>query len=314
MLTREKKIDALRRKYNFSELGLYFALYKRYTGLEIEKNIRYATDGKRTYLDIVHEKNGGNEKHPPFIYLHGGGWVSGRRTARIYYCDSWAKQGYVCANIGYDYANDAKHPEHLREIFKGIEYVLDRAEHYNIDSTKVVIAGESAGAYFAAFIGAIATHRELYQRFAIPFKYQERFNVSACVLMSGIYDPARSLDTKFKDMDGFAEALCGLTAEELQGEGGRSKRDFLAPSFYADAKFPPSFIIGSKQDLLLSESVAMHNELTAAGVMNQYALCGGLNGVHACALLCQVGDCKKALQKAQAFALEACADREKEKI
>ena len=33
MQTREKKIDALRRKYNFSELGLYFALYKRYTGL-----------------------------------------------------------------------------------------------------------------------------------------------------------------------------------------------------------------------------------------------------------------------------------------
>ena len=76
MQTREKKINALRRKYNFSELGLYFALYKRYTGLEIEKNIRYATDGKRTYLDIVHEKNGGNEKHPLFIYLHGGGWVS----------------------------------------------------------------------------------------------------------------------------------------------------------------------------------------------------------------------------------------------
>ena len=82
MQTREKKIDALRRKYNFSELGLYFALYKRYTGLEIEKNIRYATDGKRTYLDIVYKKNGGNEKHPLFIYLHGGGWVSGRRTAR----------------------------------------------------------------------------------------------------------------------------------------------------------------------------------------------------------------------------------------
>src|SRR5699024_4237050 len=162
--------------------------------------------------------------------------------------------------IGYDYANDAKHPERLREIFKGIEYELDRSDHFIIDSIKVVIAGASAGAYFAAFISAIATHRSLYQRFDISFIYQDSLHVAACVLMSGIYDPARSLETKFKDMDGFAEALCGWTAEELQGEDGRSKRDFLAPSFYADAKFPPSFIIGSKQDLLLPESAALHNE------------------------------------------------------
>lgn len=314
MQSRKAKIESLRRRYNFSELGLYFVLYKRYAGLQVDKNIRYSMDGKRTYLDIARAKATADEKRPLFIYIHGGGWVSGLRTARIYYCENWAKQGYVCANIGYDYANDAKHPEHLRQIFKGIEYVLDRAEDYNIDPTKVVVAGESAGAYFAAFIGAIATHRALYQRFDIPFKYQESFHVNACVLMSGIYDPARSLATKFKDIDGFTEALCGLTAEELQGEIGKHKRDFLAPSFYADAKFPPSFIIGSKQDLLLPESVALHNELTAAGVKNQYDLCGGLNGVHAGALLCQVGDGKKALREAQAFAKELCATRKTEKI
>lgn len=314
MQSREKKIDSLRRKYNFSELGLYFVLYKRYTGLEVEKNIRYSMDGKRTCLDIVREKNVGDEKKPLFIYLHGGGWVSGRRTARLYYCENWAKQGYVCANIGYVYANDAKHPEHLRQIFKGIEYVLDRAELYNIDTTKVVVAGESAGAYFAAFIGAVATHRALYQLFEIPFKYQETFNVTACVLMSGIYDPVRSLYTKFKDIGGFTEALCGLTADILQSKVGKDKRDFLAPSFYADAKFPPSFIIGSKQDLLLPESVALYNELTAAGVKNRYYLCGGLNGVHAGALLCQVGDGKKALREAQVFAKKACAVRKAESI
>lgn len=301
MQSREEKIDSLRRKYNFSELGLYFVLYKRYTGLQIDKNIRYSTNGKRTYLDIVRAKDDADEKRPLFIYIHGGGWVSGLRTARLYYCENWAKHGYVCANIGYDYANDAKHPEHLREIFKGIEYVLDHADDYGIDTEKVVVAGESAGAYFAAFVGAIATHRELYKRFEIPFKYQESFRVHACVLMSGIYDPARSLATKFKDIEGFTEALCGFRASELQSEIEEKTRAFLAPSYYADTNFPPSFIIGSKQDLLLPESVALHDELDAAGVKNKYFLCTGINGVHAGALLCQVGAGKQALLEAQTF-------------
>ena len=53
MQTREKKIDTLRRKYNFSELGLYFALYKRYTGLEIEKNIAKLFNLKEEHYVVI---------------------------------------------------------------------------------------------------------------------------------------------------------------------------------------------------------------------------------------------------------------------
>lgn len=310
MQSREKKIDSLRREYNFSELGLYLVLYKRYSGLQIDKGIRYSPKGKRTYLDIVCEKDRPDKKRPLLIYIHGGGWVSGLRTARLYYCENWTKQGYVCANIGYDYANDAKHPGHLRQIFKGIEWVLDHADVYGIDTERIVVAGESAGAYFSAFVGAVTTHRALYKQFGIAFKYQESFQANACVLISGIYDPARSLKTEFKDIGGFVEALCGLTPEELQSELGAEKRSFLAPASYADVHFPPSFIIGSKKDLLLPESEALHSALNMAGVKNRYFLCSGINGVHAGGLLCQVGAGKEAVQQAQCFVLEVLRDKE----
>lgn len=135
-----------------------------------------------------------------FVYIHGGGFVSGDRKSRRYYCYNWAESGFLCANIGYDYALDAVHPKSLAQIFNGIEFVMNRADELNIDTGKVVVAGDSAGGYYAAFVAAVASHPELYDTLGIDFAYRDTFKVSACVLLSGLYDMARSLDTRFPQM------------------------------------------------------------------------------------------------------------------
>lgn len=306
----EKKIASLRRTSNILEAGLYALLYQPYFGLRVQNNIRYSASGRRTYLDLIREKGG--EKRPLFIYIHGGGWVSGLRQSRRFYCKHWAKQGFVCANIDYDYANDAKHPEHIRQIFEGIAYVLSHAEAWGIDTERVVVAGESAGGYFAALVGAIATHKSLYDALQIPFAYRDTFRVSACITMSGIFDPARALDTHFKDMEWFNEALCGMSPEMLKGEQGQKMRHLLAPSYYADAQFPPTYIIGAEKDLLLPESVALHQELETAGVKNALYICGNPNSMHAGALACHLGTGKTAVQGAQAFVRAVLAEPERQ--
>lgn len=297
----EKKIESLRRTSNFLEAGLYVLLHKTYFGLQMQKNIRYMPLGKRTYLDIIQAKISTRKKRPLLIYIHGGGWVSGLRQARRFYCKHWAKEGFVCANIGYDYANDATHPKHIQQIFKGIEYVLAHADTLDIDTDRVVVAGESAGGYFAALVGAVTTHKKLYDLLQISFSYKNTFRVHACILMSGIFDPARALDTHFQDMEWFTEALCAMPSAELKGEKGQEIRHLLAPSYYADAQFPPSFIIGSAKDLLLPESMHFHNELDAAGVQNTLYICDGLNSMHAGALACHLGTGKTAVREAQTF-------------
>lgn len=64
----------------------------------------------------------------------------------------------------------------------------------------MVVAGDSAGGYYAAFVAAVASHPELYDTLGIDFAYRDTFKVSACVLLSGLYDMARSLDTRFPQM------------------------------------------------------------------------------------------------------------------
>lgn len=282
------------------ELGLHLLLYKRYSGLEEERDIRYMPGGKRTFLDIIRPADSGVCKRPLLIYTHGGGWVSGLRGARRYYCRSWAERGFVCANIGYDYALDAKHPEHIRQIFTGIEYVLKNAGRYGIDPSEIVVAGESAGGYFASLISAVSTHRELYEKLGISFAFQESFAVSACILISGIFDPARAVDTNFPDMDVFIQAFCGFSSEELKRENQRL-RPLMVPSYYADACFPPAFIIGSDKDRLLPESIALHQELDRAGVRNDLFICRGLHGVHAGGLACHIGPGRIAAERSADF-------------
>ncbi|MCM1543833.1 MAG: alpha/beta hydrolase [Ruminococcus sp.] len=294
-----KKVKALETQYNLGEAGLHFILFKPFGGMEEHKDIPYAS-GKRTFYDIIKKKNV-TEKRPLMIYIHGGGWISGWRKARRYYCRHWAKEGFVCANIGYDYALDAKFPEHIQNIFKGIECVLDNAEKYGIDSERVVIAGESSGAHLAALTAAVTTHKALYDSLGITFKYKDSFNISACILMSGIFDPVRSIETGFKDMDWFVRSLCGMNEKDID----ETLKNHISPSHYADEKFPPSYIIGSDKDLLLAESKALHNELDNAGVKNELFVCTGINGVHAGALAFHVGSGRTAAANAKQFALDA---------
>ncbi len=295
-----KKIDGLRRRSNILEVGLYALLYHRYPGIVEQMDLCYDPGGRRTSLDIIRPMDSGDSPKPLLIYIHGGGWVSGLRKARRFYCRRWAHQGFVCANIGYDYALDAKHPEHIRQIFRGIEYVLRRSGEFGIDPSRVAVAGESAGGYFAALLSAVTSHPQLYNLLDIKFGFKDSFRIQASVLISGIFDPVRALDTGFPDMPLFVEAFTGRPPAELRGEGD-GLRSSLAPSYYTDEKFPPAFIIGSDKDRLLPESIALHQELDCAGVKNELYICKGVNGVHAGGLACHIGSGKKAVERAVRF-------------
>lgn len=295
---------------NIGEMFLYIPFARVHKGIAKIRGLRYG-EGKRAALDVFRPA-GTSDKLPLFVYIHGGGFVSGLRPNRRFYCYNWVEAGYVAANIGYDYALDAEHPEHIREIFKGIEFVLERAEEFGIDTRKTVVAGDSAGGYFAALVAAVASHRGLYDALGIEFKFRASFGVSACVTLSGLFDPVRSIDTRFPQIALYVKALLGKSDAELVREFTGKSRLPVAVDAYADAEFPPTFIVASKADRLKKESEALRDELAAAGARHGYFLCTGINGVHAGALACELARSgRECLKEAQAFcakALAECAD------
>lgn len=274
---------------NLVESCYYPLLYAKYDGISRKEALRYAPDGKRAFLDVYSPEKEASEKLPLFFYIHGGGWVSGKRSVRKFYCMRWAKEGFVAVNAGYDYAPGTAYPAYLKQVFAALEHALERADEFGFDPEKVVIAGESAGAYLAAMLCAIAAHRELYERLGIEFKYKDSFLPSAAVLLSGIYDPFRSLSTRAPFIGLYISAFAGEKPKKLKERFDEAFREISVPELYADASFPPAFVVGSSRDRLESESRSFYDRLGENGAECEYFLCTGVNGMHAASLDCVHG-------------------------
>jgi acetyl esterase len=52
-------------------------------------------------------------------------------------------------NIDYRNGPECKLPENTMDCYAGLKYVLEYAEEYNIDTSKIAIWGEGAGALMA---------------------------------------------------------------------------------------------------------------------------------------------------------------------
>ena len=290
---------------SFSELLLHIPCFGVHRGIVKERGLCYG-DGRRAKLDVYLPKAEGG-KRPLFVYIHGGGYLSGIRSNRRFYCYNWVDEGFVAANIDYDYALAAEHPGHIRQIFKGIEFVLDRAEEYGIDRDRVVVAGDSAGGYFAAMVSAISVRRDLYGLLGIDFDYKDTFRVSACVTLSGIFDPVRAVDTRYPQMGLFTSVLLGKSRREVAAmKGDEALRVTYAADARLTAEYPPVFVVASKYDRLKKESDDFTDELEAAGARHGYFLCTGINGVHAGALACGLSRSgRECLAEAKKFVQEA---------
>lgn len=271
----------------------YFPLlYHRYGGIYADRKIRYSPGKKRAVMDAYFPGRACGA--PLLFYIHGGGWVSGLRRIRKYYCMRWVKEGFVAANVDYDYGPDNKFPDHLQQVFTALDCMLDKAGSYGFDPGKVVIAGESAGAYLAAMMCAVITHPELFDSLNINFAHRNAFAPAAAVLLSGIYDPQRSLATRAPFIDLYISALVGENKRRLNERFDGKFRGLCVPEAYADEKFIPSFVVGSDRDKLEPESAAFAEKLSSGGAECEYFVCTGINGMHAAALDCRHGKSGKA--------------------
>ena len=84
MFSDRTKFKLAKTRLNAMEYCFYPLFYKRHKDVEAREGIAYGGE-KLQKLD-VYGKGGIGEPRPVFVYIHGGGWISGLRTARRYYC------------------------------------------------------------------------------------------------------------------------------------------------------------------------------------------------------------------------------------
>ncbi|MEO8173478.1 MAG: alpha/beta hydrolase [Sediminibacterium sp.] len=119
-----------------------------------EKNIVYKTIGTRKLLTAVfYPKEKSRTKRTAVIMIHGGGWRSGNPTQHYPLAQRLAALGYVCFTPEYRLSTEALFPASVYDLKEAIRWVKNNAAKYNIDTSRIVAAGFSAGGELAAFLG-----------------------------------------------------------------------------------------------------------------------------------------------------------------
>ena len=117
---------------------------------QIENDILIASvDGKDLYADICHPINKSNLV-PAIIFFPGGSWFTANRAnLKERFAIPLAKRGYVCITGEYRVTEEASWPAQILDVQKYILWTRCNSNRLNIDSSKIAVAGKSAGGHLA---------------------------------------------------------------------------------------------------------------------------------------------------------------------
>lgn len=213
--------------------------------IKIEKDIVYNEEfPKHCILDTYHipKENG---KYPVMLYIHGGGFEAGDKKCRRGISKWYAKQGLFVVNINYALSPKYKYPEHAINCTQAFNWIIDNAEKYNLDTTKIVVSGDSGGGYLSLAVAGIADNADLRKKLGVEIKGKP----AALILDCGIYDLRL----------GFIErrlpfALNLKMVKEFVGVSHQIFYDhdintIANPIDFVSSTFPPTFVSYSKHDI-----------------------------------------------------------------
>jgi alpha-L-fucosidase 2 len=91
---------------------------------------------------------------PAVIIVHGGGFARGnKRTYVTPLFDMLSTAGYAWFTINYRMVPNYQLPQATEDVDNAIRWVKANAAKYHLDPNKIVLAGESAGAFLVAYAG-----------------------------------------------------------------------------------------------------------------------------------------------------------------
>jgi len=127
----------------------------------------YTGSIKPLLLDYYAPK-GDNVAKPLFILIHGGGFQVGQgdRTLPhlVHYADTLAKYGYAVVSVDYrldTVFNGKVIMNAMHDVRAAIRYFKRYQDQYHIDTNKIVVGGESAGAMIAVYVTYVDKESEL---------------------------------------------------------------------------------------------------------------------------------------------------------
>ena len=240
-------------------------------GVTSLRDVAYRPGDRDALLD-VHRPAGGHATGPTIVWVHGGAWLSGNKDHIANFLRVLAAGGSTVVGVGYSIAPEARYPTPVRQVLDALGYLTAHAPELGVDPSRLVLAGDSAGAQIAAQVAGMITNP------AYASSMQMRPTVDPAqlvgtVLFCGAFDmslirPLRGRTRWF--VDSIMWAFTGTTRylDDPRFAG-------LSVAHHVTAGFPPTFLACGDQDPMIAHQYVMADALEAAGVRHETLVAAG---------------------------------------
>jgi acetyl esterase len=150
---------------------------QRRDGVEVTRDIAYGSD-ERHRLDLYRPQSQAASACPLMVFMPGGGFIRGDKADRENVGQYFARHGVAVAVANYRLAPTYRWPAGAQDLIDAYRWIVRNATQYGLDPSRIIVAGESAG---AAHVATATLVRR--------FHPDEGLSVAGIVLISGVYNP-----------------------------------------------------------------------------------------------------------------------------
>jgi acetyl esterase/lipase len=183
--------------------------------------------------------------------------VSGDKDEVDNYMKILASHGFTVASVNYSIAPEKQYPTPIVQLNDALGYLQQNAKRLNVDTSRLMLGGDSAGSQIVAQMANIITSEAYSKEIGIDPKLSPG-NLKGMLLNCGAYDLA------LPDYNGAFGKFLHTVLWAYSGD-----KDFLNdPKLktasvinYLTPAFPPSFITAGNIDPLLAQSTELAKKL-----------------------------------------------------
>lgn len=258
-----------------SMVGRWHPASRRYLEpVETVSDVAYRGTGSPAHhLDVTRPRAHAGDPRPVVLYLHGGGFRILSKETHWMMAGAFAAHGWVVFNANYRLSGEAPFPAAVEDAAAAFQWVLDHAAEWGGDPSRIVLAGESAGANLVTALSIAccfprteACVAGVFERGVVP---------RAVVPMCGLLEVSRWRRYEDVPMKGFVrerlEAVCTGYLGPAAGDEGphlalANPLAVLESDLEPERPLPPFTASVGSRDPVLDDTRRLERALARRGV------------------------------------------------
>lgn len=223
------------------------------------ENISYGQHEKQTFdLNLPVDNR---EEIGLLLYIHGGGWVAGDKSAaKKTYSVHKASKDYATASVNYRFVDGENIDIYdiITDITQALYSIKSMAAGYNVNISKVILSGHSAGGHLSLL-------------YAYRYKHRSPIEIAGVFAKSSVPDLAVDSfysKNKLGDENYMCDLMSKVCGEDITPKNRKKDRaallDLFSPITYVDEDTVPTLILHGDNDKVApySAAVALCEKLT----------------------------------------------------